>query len=369
MADRDFLSEASALALGDLQASQAADPMYVPPVDSAAAPAEAAPSTEPAAPVVKEEAPVDPVTGTPAKEAVPAVVEVAATSPAKTWKVVHDGTEVELTESEAIELARKGFDYTKKTQTLAELRKETEAAKTRARDEVQAEFDAERVKIGQFLRDPQALRAQLNVLESAGFFEGVEPVATAAPTTAPSLTQDDVARIVREEQAKFAQSLQTTAEKTVNKMEFDRLQKEYEGKVNSAVEAAITANPILKTLTDPKKVFFADVHPWVRDRILADPDKEVGLDAVIGKINEVAAKYAQSFESTANERAKQLAGVKAQQVVAGAVASSQSLAQGVGAGGGVVTGGVPTTKGLRVGDSKLRALVMEDLNRAASAER
>ena len=41
----------------------------------------------------------------------------------KKWKIKHDGKEVELEESELIENAQKGFDYSRKTQSLAELEK------------------------------------------------------------------------------------------------------------------------------------------------------------------------------------------------------------------------------------------------------
>ena len=48
----------------------------------------------------------------------------------ETLTIVHDGKEVSLKKSEALELAQKGFDYTKKTQALAEERKEVEQRKS-----------------------------------------------------------------------------------------------------------------------------------------------------------------------------------------------------------------------------------------------
>lgn len=368
----DPIAQASALALADLRASAAADPMNTPPPESQPTPSAESESTSQVSATPREEGEVTPVPESPAKETTPtATPGTPSQEEPKTWKVVHDGVEVKLTESEAIELARKGFDYTKKTQTLAELRREADEAKASAQAAAKAEMDQERARIGAFLRDPGALRAQLNVLEQAGVFEGMTPAPTDPHMSSPQLTAEDVARMVKEEQAKFAAALQASAEKTVSKLEFDQLQKDYTEKTDNAVKAAVAANPILATLKDPKKVIFADVHPWVRDRILANPDKEVGVDAVIAKINEVAAAYAQSFETTANERAKALAGQTAKKIVDSAVSASQELAQsgGLGGGGSVASGGAPPVKSFKVGDPRLRALVMEDLHRAADAAR
>jgi hypothetical protein len=60
--------------------------------------------------------------------------EEAADKPADdpTVTITHDGKEVTLKQSEALALAQQGFDYTKKTQALAEDRKAAEAEKAKA---------------------------------------------------------------------------------------------------------------------------------------------------------------------------------------------------------------------------------------------
>jgi hypothetical protein len=52
-----------------------------------------------------------------------------AVSEDETVTITHDGKEVSLKKSEALELAQKGFDYTKKTQALADERKALEPVK------------------------------------------------------------------------------------------------------------------------------------------------------------------------------------------------------------------------------------------------
>lgn len=49
-----------------------------------------------------------------------------------TVKIIHDGKEIELKQSEVKELAQKGFDYQKKTMAVAEERKAVEAEKAKA---------------------------------------------------------------------------------------------------------------------------------------------------------------------------------------------------------------------------------------------
>lgn len=55
-------------------------------------------------------------------------------SEAETETLVHEGKEVKLKKSEVLELAQKGFDYTKKTMALAEERKALEPIKAQAQE-------------------------------------------------------------------------------------------------------------------------------------------------------------------------------------------------------------------------------------------
>lgn len=74
----------------------------------------------------------------------------------ETVTIVHDGKEVPLKKAEALELAQKGFDYTKKTQVLAEERKEVEQRKS---------LYTERVK-----QQEQALEETIHRLNSVADF-------------------------------------------------------------------------------------------------------------------------------------------------------------------------------------------------------
>jgi len=74
----------------------------------------------------------------------------------ETFTIVHDGKEVALKKAEVAELAQKGFDYTKKTQAVAEERKEVEQRKS---------LYTERLK-----QQEQALGETLNRLNTAADF-------------------------------------------------------------------------------------------------------------------------------------------------------------------------------------------------------
>lgn len=70
-------------------------------------------------------------------------------------KIKHDGQEVELTYDELLEKARHGFDYTKKTQALAEERKQWETQKSEHQKEAQVVFlENLALQVGGKLRKP-----------------------------------------------------------------------------------------------------------------------------------------------------------------------------------------------------------------------
>lgn len=89
-------------------------------------PAPAQQQAEPAEPDAAEAKPTDPAELT--ADDLPD--DAVATPPVAedTFEIVHDGKQVKLTREETISLARQGFDYTQKTQAVAEKAKAVEAA-------------------------------------------------------------------------------------------------------------------------------------------------------------------------------------------------------------------------------------------------
>src|SRR5689334_4841341 len=67
----------------------------------------------------------DPVTDELTPDDLPAETQPAQ-SQADEFEIVHNGTQVKLTRDKAIELARQGFDYTQKTQALAEQQRQVQ---------------------------------------------------------------------------------------------------------------------------------------------------------------------------------------------------------------------------------------------------
>lgn len=82
------------------------------------------------------------------------------------FEIVHDGTQVKLTRAEAIQYARQGFDYTKKTQALAE--------KTRQVDtylQTFAQVDQVKPYLAQHERAVGALEAQLSQYQGVNWVQ------------------------------------------------------------------------------------------------------------------------------------------------------------------------------------------------------
>ena len=79
--------------------------------------------TQPSKPAQQQEQPEGPASDEPTAEDLPEEVEQPAVD---AFEIVHDGTQVKLTREEAIKYARQGFDYTQKTQQLAEKAKQVD---------------------------------------------------------------------------------------------------------------------------------------------------------------------------------------------------------------------------------------------------
>jgi hypothetical protein len=82
--------------------------------------------------------------------------EPAPAGDADAFEIVHNGQPVKLTREQTVELARQGFDYTQKTQAVAEMRRQSEAILQRA-----AEVEQIMPIISRDLATIQALETQL----------------------------------------------------------------------------------------------------------------------------------------------------------------------------------------------------------------
>jgi hypothetical protein len=119
-----------------------------------------------------------------------------------TFKLKHEGKEVELPQSEVVDLAQKGFDYTQKTMAVAEERKAVEAARSQA-EQFRQQYEQ---TLGQSVGQLQALERVLT--ESLG---NPPPV---------SLAQDDVALyIAQKEQYEARRGQLATAREAIAQLQ------------------------------------------------------------------------------------------------------------------------------------------------------
>ena len=89
---------------------------------------------EPEAPAV-EETPADQASDEPTPDDIPDVEEKAAAQSADdAFEIVHNGTQHKLTRDELIKHAQQGFDYTQKTQALAEQQRQLQTSLQRAQE-------------------------------------------------------------------------------------------------------------------------------------------------------------------------------------------------------------------------------------------
>lgn len=114
--------------LGRTEEPAAPEPDETPPQS---APAEQEPAPEAAKPKDTDELTPEDIPDEIVPKEQPAIADE--------FEIVHDGTQHKLTRAETIELAQKGFDYTKKTQAVADQQKQVSALLAQAQSIAQAQ--------------------------------------------------------------------------------------------------------------------------------------------------------------------------------------------------------------------------------------
>lgn len=186
---------------------------------------------------------------------------VAAPSEGETFEIVHNGQQVKLTRDELIRNAQQGFDYTKKTQDIAQQRAEVQAVLQRA-----AMVEQLMPQVAQDLAQVKAIEAQIQQFEKhVQGLGGMMAIATNDPLEYPkfqaaqnqllqayqSANQQYQARagaLLQERQAITAQQLQQEAQRLTERIP------QWRDPVKYQTEAQELSAWLVKKGADPQQV-------------------------------------------------------------------------------------------------------------------
>lgn len=275
------LSVASREALVDLQTPAAPESVQETP---SAAPVVETPANETPAPAAASSA--DQVDTTTPPPAPPPAEEVAT----QTWEFTRKGQTVKVTDqTQALELIRKGYDYTEKTMELAEQKRQTEAQITQARE---------------WLRNPVNVRSLLQTLE------GTPPVPaphTPDPEAFPTVaeTQAAIAAQVRQAQATMQVEAQTLVQRALLDAETARYTQEYKAEVGKTM-SLLTAEkyPILQDVEKIDRLILDDVSEVIRGKVAENPSHVATIDEVKDLMVQSAKRRADRLDARVKEHLK-----------------------------------------------------------------
>lgn len=312
------LSEVNKLALADLEAAPGAPD----PVDPPAAPA-ATPEVPAAAPA--EAAPLVPA-------------EPAPVADTKPIELTHKGQKIVLSEEQVREFAQKGFDYTQKTQILADFKRDADAKL--------AHYQQREAELSAFLSDPQ------KVSEYADYLRQQAGLTAKSPDDIP--TQADAKAIARAEAQRVKEELSREIAQAQMAAFQARQEADYRAEFTSHVAALQKSHPELNAydLADLELALRQDVSKQLDLRIKSNPLDEIPVGEVKRLFTEAAQRRVARVQSTQVSSAKQQA-----------VEASRALTtKGIEPPGGQAPGIVPEApRHFKLGSKELIAQVIADL--------
>jgi hypothetical protein len=223
-----------------------------------------APPADPPAPPPPADAEVTPPPSDPPAET-PPPAPPAPVAEAPKWKLTRKGQEVEISDPEEVRrLAQMGFDYTQKTQQVAEYERS---------------LRAEAQKLVDHFSKPENLKAALAALENSA------PPPPPQPDDVP--TVQTVERLISSQVAAARAQLQQEhlAAETA------RYTQEYTAEVDTTLKTLVTDKfPRLGDVDKIEKLIMDDVAEEVAARVAADPTKVVPMADVKKLIVESATR-------------------------------------------------------------------------------
>jgi len=314
--ESNALSTANAGALADIEAANAggADP---------------ATTAAPAAPA----APTPQVDGQPAAAA--PVVQPLSTQPTE-LELKWNGQTIKTPIEQAIKLAQQGFDYTQKSQAIAEERRQIQA--------LQAQISQYRERTQQMLNDPALVKQHYeSLLQATG--QAVDPNEVPTVAQMQAALKAEASRI----QADTQREIQKAVESARTNMEVSRLTSDYTQAAESTITALQEAHPILGTVDDIDVLLRQDAWKILSTQAQADPEYAPSKDDVQKALKQAATARAAKMEAKVKEHEKM------------AVARHAKLVnQGIEPPGGKAVTPTPTQKH-KLGSKDLTAAAIADI--------
>lgn len=316
----DF-SSASAAALADIEAASA-EPVGSP---------EPAPDPTPTA------APDEPPT--------PAEPETPAAQPTdEELELKWNGQQLKFKREDVVKLAQQGFDYTQKTQALAQKEREWEQRLA----DTQARYQAEQAALRQALTDPNQVRALWERLQGQTQAQpGVDP--NDVPTVA-QMRQALQLEAQRMQQA-TEQRIQQVAAQTMAQIESARLETDYTQAAEQTIGQLVERHGILKAVEDIEVLLRQDAWKAIQAKHAVDPSYAPSKE-------DVTQALAQAAERRAGRLGEQ---IKTHERTA--IARSAKLTtHGTEPPGGRAVTPVPSAKA-KLGSRELTSAAIEDVER------
>jgi hypothetical protein len=316
----DSFSAASQGALADINAANADTPAPAPV--EAAPPAPAPPSAQ-----SPDSTPAPPSDTPPASEE---------------WEIKWNGQNLKVTREQAIRLAQQGFDYTQKTQQIAEER--------RASEQREAQYQAQLSQLAQALRNPDFVRKHYETLLQ-------ESGQSLDPNEVPTMAQ--MQQALRAESDRIKAEAKAETEKVVAaataRLESMRMESDYTHEAEQTLGQVIEKHDILKTIDDVEDLLRKDAWRAIVAKQKVDPDYAPSKEDVRKAIIDSAKTRAEKLESKIKDHEKM------------AVARQAKLTtHGTEPPGGKPVAPVSTQK-YRLGSKDLTKAAIEDIEAAMRA--
>lgn len=233
------LSSASAGALADIEAANAGTPSGAP----AAAPAATAPPPS--------------VDGQPAPAADPTASPL--TQPPADLELVWRGQTIKVPLEQARTLAQQGYDYTQKTQAIADQQRQLQA--------MQAQMAQREEQWRQALNNPDLVKQHYEaLLQSHG--QSVDPNEIPTMAQMQQALKAEASRIQQQTQ----EQIQQAVDRARASMETARLESDYTQAADSTLSAVKEAHPILDTIDDVEVLIRQDAWKALAARAASDPE-------------------------------------------------------------------------------------------------
>ena len=279
------------------------------------------PQAEPAAAEPEPEAPAEPVT-----------------------EIIHQGQRIPLTAEQQREFAQKGYDYTRKTQILAEIKRDMDAKLGTAQQRL--------TELETFFSNPQ------NVIEYAEYIRAQtgQPSQPGSPDTIP--TVHDVQQALKAQAAQLEQRLTNQISQARVQADEARQMATYDAELSSHVSGLVKKFAVLDAY-DPKDLetsLRTEVGQQVQFLLQANPYEEIDLPKVKTMITQAAQRRAERVNSKLTNNLKM-------ETVRAAKVRSSSIEPP----GGQLPAAPAAVPNLKLGSRELRQSVIEEIEAAMRA--